>query len=406
MKKPGETTHHRLAAAGAEPAKGWLRRLAIPILAVLLLAVLPLSLDIFRLGLAAKYLSLAFCAVGIVLIWGYGGILSLGQGVFFGLGSYMMAMFLKLESTGADSSAQALSSFFGSNLPDFMVWNSVEELPWWWEPFHNVWFTIPAILILPPVLAFVLSYANFRRRIGDVYFSIITLALSAILAIVIIGQQGVTGGVNGINDFRTFMGINLDTDAVKVKMYYITCILLLACVLIGSFILKSRLGKVLVAIRDREDRVRFSGYDPALFKAFIFAIAAMFSSIGGAMFTIQVGLASPSLVGIVPSIEMVIYAAVGGRLSLVGAVYGAVLVGAAKTFFSENFVEYWMYFIGGLFVVIVMFLPHGLAGVVGRLSSPRARSVPGPGQASLDASVVQAPADAGRGLAGESGGAK
>ena len=236
-----------------------------------------------------------------MLIWGYGGILSLGQGVFFGLGSYMMAMFLKLESTVGDSSAQALSSFFGSNLPDFMVWNSVETLPWWWEPFHYVWFTIPAILILPPLLAFVLAYANFRKRVGGVYFSIITLALSAIMSIVIIGQQGVTGGVNGINDFRTFMGINLDTDQAKRTMYFITCVLLLLCVAVGGFILRSRLGKVLVAIRDREDRVRFSGYDPALFKAFIFAVAALFSSIGGAMFTIQVGLASPSLVGIVPS---------------------------------------------------------------------------------------------------------
>src|SRR6185436_20209254 len=175
------------------------------IMAALLLAVLPLTLDIFRLGLAAKYLSLGFCAVGIVLIWGYGGILSLGQGIFFGLGSYMMAMFLKLESTESGSSAQALSEFFGSNLPDFMVWNSVEKLPWWWEPFHSFAFTLAAIFVIPAVLAFILAYANFRKRVGGVYFSIITLALSAIMAIMIVGQQGVTGGVNGINDFRTFM---------------------------------------------------------------------------------------------------------------------------------------------------------------------------------------------------------
>ena len=347
------------------------------ILAVLLLVVLPLTLNIFRLGLAAKYLSLAFCAVGIVLIWGYGGILSLGQGVFFGLGSYLMAMFLKLESTESGSSAQALSSFFGSNLPDFMVWNSVDKLPWWWEPFHHVWFTLPAILILPTVLAFVLAYAAFRKRVGGVYFSIVTLSLSAIMSIVIIGQQGVMGGVNGINDFRTFMKINLDSDQAKMTMYFITCVLLLACVLAGMFILKSRLGKVLVAIRDREDRVRFSGYDSALFKAFIFGVAALFSSIGGAMFTIQQSLASPSLVGIVPSVEMVIYAAVGGRLSLLGAVYGSMLVGSAKTFFSENFVQYWIYLIGGLFVFVVMFLPEGLAGLIDRLRrvhGPRAQA--------------------------------
>jgi urea transport system permease protein len=373
MLRPNATGSAASAAGSAWKAS---EKYGLLIVAVLLLVVLPLALNIFRLGLAAKYLSLAFCAVGIVLIWGYGGILSLGQGVFFGLGSYMMAMFLKLESTGADSSAQALSSFFGSNLPDFMVWNSVEKLPWWWEPFHYVWFTLPAILLLPTALAFVLAYAAFRKRVGGVYFSIVTLSLSAIMSIVIIGQQGVTGGVNGINDFRTFMKINLDTDQAKMTMYYVTSVLLLLCVLSGMFILKSRLGKVLVAIRDREDRVRFSGYDSALFKAFIFAVAALFSSIGGAMFTIQQSLASPSLVGIVPSVEMVIYAAVGGRLSLLGAVYGSMLVGSAKTFFSENFVQYWIYFIGGLFVVVVMFLPEGLAGLLDRVRGLRKARLP------------------------------
>ncbi len=360
-----------VSAPAATGRRGrWWGPASFGLLAVLMLVVFPLALDVFRLGLAAKYLCLGFCAVGIVLIWGYGGILSLGQGVFFGLGSYMMAMFLKLEAAAnADSSSgTALSAFFGQEgLPDFMSWNSVEKLPWWWEPFHHVGFAIPAILVLPPLLAFALAYANFRKRVGGVYFSIVTLALSAIMAIVIIGQQGYTGGVNGITDFKTFLGHDLDSDRAKITLYLITASLLLVCVAIGAFILRSRLGRVLVAIRDREDRVRFSGYDPALFKAFIFAVAALFSSIGGAMFTIQVGLASPSLVGIVPSVEMVIYAAVGGRLSLVGAVYGALIVGWAKTFFSENFVEYWPYFIGGLFVVVVMFLPAGLAGVLDRL---------------------------------------
>jgi urea transport system permease protein len=355
---------------GAEAAKpsvvDWLGRLALPILALLLL-VLPLFLSEFRLALLAKYLCFAFPAIGIVLIWGYGGILSLGQGIFFGLGSYMMAMFLKLESTASGSSAQALSEFFGSNLPDFMVWNSVESLPWWWDPFHSIWFTIPAILILPALVAFILAYFNFRKRVGGVYFSIITLALASIMAIVIIGRQGVTGGINGITDFKTVLGISLEQEGIRTKMYFATVLLLLITLVVGRLIVKSRLGKILVAIRDREDRVRFSGYDPALFKGFIFAVAAVLASIGGALFTVQVGLASPSLVGIVPSIEMVIYAAVGGRLSLIGAVYGAVLVGAAKTYFSENFVEYWLYFIGALFIIAVMFLPQGLAGLMGKL---------------------------------------
>jgi urea transport system permease protein len=248
-----------------------------------------------------------------------------------------------------------------------MVWNSIEQLPWFWEPFHHVWITIPAIIILPPLIAFVLSYMNFRNRVSGVYFTIVTLAFAAIMAIVIIGQQGYTGGINGITDFKTFLGLDLDTSQAKYVMYYITAVLLVLAVFAGRFILKSRLGKVLVAIRDQEDRARFSGYDAAMFKAFIFAVGALFASVGGAMFTIQVGLASPSLVGIVPSIEMVIYAAVGGRLSLIGAVYGAIMVNGAKTFFSENFVEYWTFFIGGMYVFVVMFLPLGLAGILDRI---------------------------------------
>ncbi|MCQ4327117.1 urea ABC transporter permease subunit UrtC [Pseudomonas stutzeri] len=336
-------------------------------MALLLLVVLPLCLGDFRLGLAGKYLSLAFCAVGMVLIWGYGGILSLGQGVFFGLGSYMTAMFLKLEAAANDPAASALASFYGSSLPDFMIWNSVEALPWWWRPFESATFTLLAILTIPALLAFGFSYAYFKKRVGGVYFSIITLSLSAIMALLIIGQQGYTGGVNGLTDFKTALGFDLQAPSAPWMLYLATVLLLLGCVLAGRFIVHSRLGRVVVAIRDREDRVRFSGYDTALFKAFVFAVAALFSAIGGVMFTLQVGLASPSLVGIIPSTEIVIYAALGGRLSLVGAIYGTLLIGAAKTYFSENFVSVWQYFIGVLFMVVVLFLPSGLAGLLQRL---------------------------------------
>jgi urea transport system permease protein len=344
----------------ALPKLGWW---PVAVLALLLLVVLPLLLDPFRLGLAGKYLSLAFAAVGIVLIWGYGGILSLGQGMFFGLGSYALAMFLKLEAAAGSGSAAALSQFYGSSLPDFMVWNSIETLPLWWAPFAHLGVALAAVIVLPAAVAFVLSYANFRKRVGGVYFSIVTLALAAIMAIVIIGQQGTTGGINGITDFRTFAGLPLDGQGPRRVLYFATAALLLLCVLTARWLIASRLGRVLVAIRDREDRVRFSGYDPALFKAFVFAVAAVITAIGGAMFTLQEGLASPSLVGIVPSVEMVVYAAVGGRLSVIGAVYGTLLVLLAKTFFSENFVEYWQYFIGALFIGVVMFMPAGLAGV-------------------------------------------
>lgn len=361
--RPGPNGVARADASLRNGAFSWP---SFALLTLLLVVVLPLMLDGFRLGLVAKYLSFAFAAVGIVLSWGFGGILSLGQGIFFGLGSYSLAMFLKLEAAAIAGSGSALSQFYGSSLPDFMVWNSVEELPWWWVPFGSLPFALAMVLVLPAALAFALAYANFRKRVGGVYFAIVTLALASIAGIVIVGQQGYTGGINGITDFRTLAGFTIDGDGPKQLLYAIEVALLLASLLFGRWIVGSRFGRVLVAIRDREDRVRFSGYDPALFKAAIFSVAAVMTSIGGMLFTLHVGLASPSVIGIVASVEMVIFAAVGGRLSLIGAVYGALGAGAAKTYFSENFLEYWPYAIGGLFILIVMFLPTGLAGAVQR----------------------------------------
>ena len=320
-------------------------------LGLLLLVVFPLLLDNFRLNLVAKYLTFAFVAVGIVLSWGYGGILSLGQGIFFGIGGYLMAMFLKLEASGKE-------------LPDFMVWSSTEQLPWWWELSHSLSITLLTIALLPSLFAFVLSYAVFRKRVGGVYFAIITQALALTLTVLLIGQQGYTGGANGITDFKSFLGWSIITDQGKTVLYFVEVVVLLIVMAATGYIIKSRLGKILIAIRDREDRVRFSGYDTAMFKAFAFTVGALSAAIGGAMYSLQVGLITPSLVGAVVSIEMVIYAAVGGRLSVVGAVYGALLVGWAKSLFSENFPTLWLFFIGGLFIFVVLFMPNGLAGVV------------------------------------------
>ncbi len=361
---PGARPGTAAAPAGARLA-AFAGRHSVAGLAIVLLVAIPLLCDTFRLGLFAKYLCFAFCAAGLVLAWGYGGILSLGQGIFFGLGSYFMAMNMKLEATAADPAAAVFgASDSGPPVPDFMTWNGITALPFWWKPFAHVGFVIPAILIVPALLAFLLAYANFRKRVGGVYFSIVTLALASILTIVIIGQQGYTGGVNGITNLPTFMGYNVQSATAVRVLYYAGALLLLGVVLLGRFIVRSRLGKVLVAIRDREDRIRFSGYDPAMFKAFVFAVAAMCSAIGGALFTLQVGFASPSICGIVPSVEMVIYAAVGGRLSMVGAVYGALVVGAGKSYLSEHFVGFWLYLIGALFIVIPMYLPKGLAGLL------------------------------------------
>ncbi|WP_010485439.1 urea ABC transporter permease subunit UrtC [Pseudomonas sp. S9] len=329
------------------------------VLAALILLVFPLMLDTFRLNMVGKYLTYAFVAVGLVVCWGYGGILSLGQGIFFGLGGYCMAMFLKLEASDPESTK--IQSTPG--IPDFMDWNQITELPMMWQPFHSFSFTLLAVIAVPTLLALIIGIAMFKRRVGDVYFSIVTQAIAAILTILIIGQQGLTGGVNGITDLKTLLGWDIRPDSSKVILYFVNAFLLLGCVLLGRFILTSKLGRLLMAMRDKEERVRFSGYDVASFKIFVFCVAAAFSAIGGAMFALQVGFMSPSFVGIVPSIEMVIFAAVGGRMSLLGAVYGTLLVSFGKTYFSESFPELWLYLMGGLFIVVVMYFPNGIAGL-------------------------------------------
>ena len=339
---------------------------ALLILAAIIVIVMPLFLDIFRLNLVGKYLTYAFVALGLVLCWGLGGILSLGQGVFFGLGGYCMAMFLKLEASSPEETA--IQSTPG--IPDFMDWNQLTELPWFWEPFHSFGFTLLAVIAVPALFAFIIGVAMFKRRGGGVYFAIITQAIAAILTILIIGQQGYTGGVNGITDLRTLHGWDIRTTSAQYILYFINAILLFTCLLAAQVIRKSKLGRLLVAMREREDRVRFSGYDVANFKIFVFCIAAVFSAIGGAMFTLQVGFMSPSFVGIVPSIEMVIYCAVGGRLSIFGAVYGTLLVNWAKTIFSESFPELWLFAMGALFIGVVMAFPNGLADLYQSYAQP------------------------------------
>lgn len=329
------------------------------LLALLLVVVLPLSLDIFRLNLVGKYLTFAFVAVGLVLLWGKAGVLSLGQGVFFGLGGYCMAMFLKLEASDPESTK--IQSTPG--IPDFMDWNQLTELPAFWVPFNSLPFTLIAVVLVPSVVAFFIGLAMFKRRVGGVYFAVITQALALILALGIDGNQGLTGGRNGITDLRTLWGWDIRSESAQYILYFLTCGLLIAVVLFSQWLLSGKLGKMLLAMRDKEDRVRFSGYDVSMIKVFTFSLAAALSGIGGAMFVLQVGFISPSLVGIVPSIEMVIFAAVGGRASVLGAIYGTLLVCTGKSLFSENFPSLWLFAMGGLFIAVVVLFPNGLAGI-------------------------------------------
>ena len=330
------------------------------ILALVILVLFPLTLDLFRLNLVGKYLTYGFVAIGLVMLWGHGGVLSLGQGVFFGLGGYAMAMFLKLEAS--DPISTRIQSTPG--IPDFMDWNQLTALPSWWLPFKSLPFALLAVVAVPVLLAFIVGFAMFKRRVGGVYFAIITQAVALILTVLIIGQQGYTGGVNGITDLRTMLGWDIRTDTAKIVLYFVNALLLLGCIVACLWIQRSKLGTLLLAMRDKEDRVRFSGYDVAMFKVFVFCLSAALSALGGAMFTLQVGFMSPSFVGIVPSIEMVIFAAVGGRMSLVGAVYGALLVNFGKTSSYESFPDLWLFLMAALFIGVVMAFPNGLAGLV------------------------------------------
>ncbi|MEO0964535.1 MAG: urea ABC transporter permease subunit UrtC [Planctomycetota bacterium] len=339
------------------------------IVALILLVIFPLIFDLFRLNNVGRFLSLAFAAVGLVLCWGYGGILSLGQGVFWGLGGYCMAAFLKLEAAQVianEAGTDQINALTTVGLPDFMDWNQVTELPWFWYPFKSMPLSMILIFLVPTVLAYLLGVAMFKRRVAGVYFAIITQALCWVMEILFVTRQGWTGGINGITDLRTFMGWDFQAQTWygQYMVYYITAILLLCCVFIGRLVLASKFGKLLVAMRDTEDRVRFSGYDTSNLKVFIFCLAAAISALGGALFVMNFGFMSPKLVTIVPSIDMVIFCAVGGRLSLLGAIYGTLLVSFGRMYFSEEYPELWLFLMGALFICVTMFFPRGLAGIV------------------------------------------
>ena len=318
-------------------------------LAVLLVA--PAVLSDFRIALLGKFLTFAILALSLNLIWGYAGMLSLGHGVFFGLGGYAMAMYLKLESAGG-------------KLPDFMFWSGLTELPFFWAPFKYAWFAIPMTFIVPAVLAGALGYLVFRSRITGVYFALITQALSLIVSILFNGQQAYTGGTNGITNYTTIFGYPLNAPSMQLILYYASVVALTAAYLLCWSLISSRLGRLLVAMRDDENRVRFSGYDPAVLKTLVFAVSAGIAGAAGALFTPQVGIISPTMMGIVPSIEIAIWVAVGGRGVLLGAVIGALVVNGAKSGLSESFPAVWQYFLGLLFIGAVLLFPSGIMGLL------------------------------------------
>jgi len=367
----------KLLPAGAPRPSAFVVRFLLMAAALLLLA--PAVLSDFRLSLLAKFLCFAIIAIGIGLAWGQGGMLVLGQGLFFGLGGYCMGMHLKIVDAGA------------GQLPDILTYSGkYDSLPALWKPFSSAWFAIPMAILLPMAIAALLGAAVFRQRIRGAYFAILSQALAGAFVIVIVGNNALTGGTNGLTNFQSFFGLSVSDPADQKILYFVVVIVLLLVFLATRELVLGRYGRVLIAVRDDEDRVRFLGYDPTRIKLVAYVLAAGMAGLAGALFVPVVGIISPALLGIVPSIEMVIWVALGGRSVLAWAAAGAVIVNSARSSISEQFPSTWLYLQGLLFVVVILFLPHGIAGAVGHLRRLASR-VPLPGGRRVGAAAAPAP---------------
>jgi urea transport system permease protein len=349
---------------GREPERG--QGAAFALIGGLLLVVVPLLnvlpspesalyISDFTLNRFGKFLAFAILALGLDLIWGYTGILSLGHGVFFGLGAYAIGMHLML--------AIGTESVYGSTLPDFMVWNQVKELPWFWTPFYSFAFAAVAAIALPTLFAALFGFLAFRSRIRGVYFAIITQALALSAWLVFNRNETNLGGTNGLTDFKQVLGFRLADPATQRSLYVLTVLCLGGAYLLCRWIIRSRAGRVLIAIRDSEPRVLFSGYAPASYKLFVFVVSAALAGLAGALYVPQVGIITPAQIGVLPSLEMVIWVAVGGRGTLAGAVLGAVGVNWARSILTTSFPDLWPFFLGGLFVAVVLIFPEGFIGL-------------------------------------------
>ncbi|MGK7949739.1 MAG: urea ABC transporter permease subunit UrtC [Xenococcaceae cyanobacterium] len=321
-------------------------------IALIFAVILPIVLPAFRLRLFGRFLALAIVALGIDLIWGYTGLLSLGHGIFFALGGYAIAMHLNLQIPEGQ-------------LPNFFTLYGVDKLPWFWQPFNSFLFTLIALVIIPGIVAGFLGYLVFRNRIKGVYFSILTQAALLVFFNFFNGQQELINGTNGLKtDTERIFGLLVSSATVQRTFYILTVVFLVIIYLLCRRLTSGRFGRLLIAIRDDETRVRFSGYDPTGFKVLVFAISGAIAGIAGALYTVQTGIITPGIMEVAFSIEMVIWVAVGGRGTLIGAIIGTLLVRLAQTFLSERFPQVWLFFQGALFLIVVTVLPNGIVGWV------------------------------------------
>jgi urea transport system permease protein len=331
----------------------------LPLLHLLAPPGSPLHVSGYAVTLLGKFMCYALAALALDLVWGYTGILSLGHGVFFALGGYAHGMYL-MRAIGRDG-------VYGSNLPDFMVFLDWKTYPWYWSFTEHFWYAMALVLFVPGVLAFVFGYFAFRSRIKGVYFSIITQALTYAAMLLFFRNDTGFGGNNGFTDFKRVLGHAITAPSTRVALYLITLACLVGALLLCRWITRSKLGRVLQAVRDAEARLMFIGYDPLWFKLFVWTLSAMLCAIAGALYVPQVGIINPSEMSPANSIEMVVWAAVGGRGTLLGPILGAFSVNGLKSWFTAAFPDLWLYALGAIFIVVTLFLPRGLLGLAARL---------------------------------------
>jgi urea transport system permease protein len=358
----GDRISDRLIArlAALHSAQQWSVILALALGLLVLLPALnlatghgsPFHLSDHLIPLFGKFLCLALVALALDLVWGYGGILSLGHTVFFALGGYALGMYL-MRSIGGDG-------VYRSALPDFMVFLDWKSLPWYWQGFDRLWFAAAMALLVPGLVALVFGFFAFRSRCRGVYFSIITQALTYALMLMMFRNETGFGGNNGLTDFKRIAGFSLHDQRTKVGLFIASGVALLVGYLICRYVVTSRAGRVLVAIRDREERVRSLGYSPVRYKLFVWVLSAVLCGLAGALYVPQVGIINPGELHPAAGIEFAIWVAVGGRGTLAGAIAGALLVNTAKSWLTAAYPEYWLFFLGAVFIVVTLFFPHGI----------------------------------------------
>jgi urea transport system permease protein len=332
----------------------------VPVLNLLVPEGSPLHLSDYAVALTAKIMCYAICALAMDLIWGYTGILSLGHGVFFALGGYAMGMYL-MRQIGRDGNYQ-------SDLPDFMVFLDWKTLPWHWAVSDSFVAQLLLVLLVPGLLAFVFGFFAFRSRIKGVYFSIITQAMTFAAMLLFFRNETGFGGNNGFTDFKRILGIPIAQPSTRMVLFVLTGLTLIGFYLMARWIVNSKFGRVLQAIRDAESRVMFTGYNPLAYKLAIWTLSAVMCGVAGALYVPQVGIINPSEMSPAASIEIAIWAAVGGRASLIGPIVGAFFVNGAKSWFTQVFPEFWLYFLGALFIAVTLFLPNGIVGLAAKLN--------------------------------------